>query len=292
MINVSKKTVIFLVAMAAVIAAIAALASFSMVTVPTGHTGVVVTFGRVEDYVLDEGVHLKLPWQTVIKMDNRAQKEQLAFQAFSSDIQQVDVSCAVNFSVDRETSQNLYRNVGVSYYETVMQPRIYESIKAVFANYSAENLIGKRSVLSEEVMAILSPEMKVYGIEIINVSIENIDFSDVFTDAVESKQVAEQSKLQAQIEQEQKTMEQNAEAERKLIQIEAEAEAAKIKADAEAYAVRVQAEAEAEANQKLAASISELFNDYKQIEKWNGELPQIVSGDGTVLPIIDRKSVV
>ena len=287
MINVSKKTVIFLVAMAAVIAAIAALASFSMVTVPTGHTGVVVTFGRVEDYVLDEGVHLKLPWQTVIKMDNRAQKEQLAFQAFSSDIQQVDVSCAVNFSVDRETSQNLYRNVGVSYYETVMQPRIYESIKAVFANYSAENLIGKRSVLSEEVMAILSPEMKVYGIEIINVSIENIDFSDVFTDAVESKQVAEQSKLQAQIEQEQKTMEQNAEAERKLIQIEAEAEAAKIKADAEAYAVRVQAEAEAEANQKLAASISELFNDYKQIEKWNGELPQIVSGDGTVLPIID-----
>ena len=83
-------------------------------------------------------------------------------------------------------------------------------------------------------------------------------------------------------------MEQNAEAQRKLIEVEAVAEAAKIKADADAYAARVKAEAEAEANEKISASISALYNEYKEIEKWNGELPQIVSGDGSsVLPILD-----
>ena len=286
--TVSKKTAVTIALVIIAAAVIAILVSSTMVTVPTGHTGVVVTFGHVEDYVLDEGVHFKLPWQTVTKMDNRAQKETLTFQAFSSDIQQVDVICSVNFSVDRETSQNLYRNVGVDYYGTVMEPRVYESVKSVFARYSAENLVGQRNVLSDEVMSVLSPEMKQYGIEIINISIEDIDFSDVFTNAVESKQVAEQSKLQAQIEQEQKTMEQNAEAQRKLIEVEAVAEAAKIKADADAYAARVKAEAEAEANEKISASISALYNEYKEIEKWNGELPQIVSGDGSsVLPILD-----
>lgn len=88
--------------------------------------------------------------------------------------------------------------------------------------------------------------MKAYGIEIISVSIEDIDFTDVFTDAVEAKQVAEQSKLQAEIEEAQKTMIAQQEAERAQIQANANAEVAKINADAEAYAVKVAAEAEAE----------------------------------------------
>ena len=56
------------------------------VSVPTGHTGVVTTFGKVENFTLEAGVHFKLPWQDVIKMDNRVQKSTLDMSCFSSDV--------------------------------------------------------------------------------------------------------------------------------------------------------------------------------------------------------------
>lgn len=281
-----RRTIFILVLAAVIVVAVLILSSSMVVTVPTGHTGVVATFGKVEEFVLGEGMHFKLPWQTVIKMDNRAQKETITTQAFSSDIQQVDVIISVNFSVDRETSQNLYRNVGVAYYETVIQPRVYENLKAVFAKYSAENLVSERAHLSEKIEELIRPEMKSFGIELLNISIEDIDFTDVFTDAVEAKQVAEQSKLQATIEQEQKVMEAEKEAERQVIAAEAEASVKKIAADAEAYSVKTKAEAEAEANLKIAASLTEELIRYTQAQRWNGELPQYYGGEG-LLPVLD-----
>ena len=283
-----KKTITTLIIVAVAVIALIVLGSLVTVTVPTGHTGVVITFGHVENYVLNEGLHFKLPWQQVIKMDNRAQKAQLNFQAFSSDIQQVNVACSVNFSINKETSQNLYKNIGVSYYTTVVEPRTLENVKSIIAKYSAENLIQSRDTLSTQVKDILSPEMKKYGIEILSIAVEDIDFTDVFTNAVEAKQVAEQSKLQATIEQEQKNMEQEAEAKRKVIAAQAQAEVAKIEADAEAYAVQVQAQAEAEANQKISSSLTELLVKYNETMQWNGELPQIV-GNESVLPVLEME---
>jgi len=281
-----RRIVVTIAVLVLAILAAASLSTSMVVTVPTGHTGVVTTFGKVESYVLDEGIHFKLPWQKVIKMDNRAQKETVITQAFSSDIQQVDVIVSINFSVDRETSQNLYRNVGAAYYTTVIQPRLYENVKAVFAQYSAENLVAKRANLSDEIAELLRPEMKKYGIELLNISIEDIDFTDVFTDAVEAKQVAEQSKLKAAIEQEQKVLEAEKEAERKVIAAKAEADVQKIEAEADAYARTTRAQAEAEANEKIAASLTEALIRYLEAQRWNGELPQIYGADG-ILPILN-----
>ncbi len=283
-----KSTTVKLVIAGVILIALIILSVFVTTTVPTGHTGVVVTFGHVEDYVLSEGLHFKLPWQQVIKVDNRAQKVNLTFQAFSSDIQQVNIICSLNFSVNKETSQNLYKNVGVNYYSTVVEPRIHENVKSIITKYSAENLIQSRETLSTQAKELLVPEMKVYGIEVINVSIEDIDFTDVFTNAVESKQVAEQSKLQATIEQEQKNMEQKADAERRVVAAEADAAVAKIQADADAYAVEVQAKAEAEANKKVSESLTDLLVKYNEALNWNGELPQIVGSDA-VLPILEQE---
>ena len=285
----NKKKIIPLAVLGVIVVLIALLGLTATSTVPAGHTGIVVTFGHVEDYVLEEGLHFKFPWQLVIIMDNRTQKAQLNFQAFSSDIQQVDVKCSVNYSIHKETSQNLYKNIGVNYYSTVVEPRILENVKSIVAKYSAENLIQSRDELSTQTKAILGPEMNAYGIEILSIAIEDIDFTDVFTNAVEAKQVAEQSKLQATIEQEQKNMEQEAEAKRKVVAAEAEAQVAKIQADADAYAVEVQAKAEAEANDKLAASLTELLVKYNETLKWNGELPQIV-GSESVLPILNMEN--
>ncbi len=259
--------------------------------VPTGYTGILTTFGRVEKYTLDAGFHFKSPFQKVVLMDNREQKTVFKTQSFSSDIQQVDIDGSINFSINTATAMNLYREVGTNYFNTLVMPRLLENTKAVFSKYTAENLVAARERLSLTIRDQLSFEMERYGINIISVSIENIDFTDSFTDAVEQKQVAAQKKLQAEIEQEQKTMETQQQAERQRITAEAEAAVKKIQADAAAYATRIQAEAEAEANQKIAASLTESLIKWQQANSWDGKLPTFMSGESsTTLPILNMQT--
>lgn len=267
------------------------------VTVPTGHTGVVTTFGRVEDYVLTEGFHLKNPFQKVIMMDNRAQRQTLKMSAFSSDIQQVDVTCTVNYAIDQVNAQNLYKNVGENYYFKKMEARIKECTKSVFTRYTAEKLMEVRNTLSNQIEELLAPEMLEIGIRIENISIEDVDFTDAFTDAVEAKQVALQKKLKTETEQaelvsvaestaQRDIIAAKADAEKREILAQAEAEIKKIEADAAAYAVKVQAEAEAAANELISKSLTDALISYTEANRWNGELPQFVGND-TMLPIIN-----
>ncbi|MBR2740840.1 MAG: prohibitin family protein [Oscillospiraceae bacterium] len=241
-----------------------------VVMIPTGYTGVVTVFGRVTDKTLEAGLHFVAPWYSIVKMDNRTQRASIETQAFSSDIQQVDVIMSVNYSIDKETAQELYKSVGRNYYENIVYPRILECTKACFSQYTAESLVANRNVLSGKIMNDLSADMRSFGVKVINVSIEDIDFTDAFTDAVEAKQVAEQQKLKAAIEQEQLTLEAEAEAKRAVLKAESDLEVARM---------------EAESNEILSASFSENLIEYYYIQKWNGVLPQVVS-DSSVVPIL------
>ncbi|MBR1686440.1 MAG: prohibitin family protein [Clostridia bacterium] len=255
--------------------------------VPTGYTGILTTFGKVEDFTLDAGFHFKNPVQSVIMMDNREQKTAFTTEAFSSDIQQVEVVGSVNFAINKSTAMNLYKEVGTGYFTTLVMPRLLENTKATFSKFTAENLVAERENLSITIREKLTSEMAKYGINIISVSIENIDFSDSFTDAVEAKQVAAQKKLQAEIEQEQATMETRQAAERQKISAEADAAVKKIEADAAAYATKVQAEAEAEANAKISESLTKDLISFTQARRWDGKLPLYSNGSGITMPILN-----
>lgn len=196
--------------------------------VPTGYTGILTTFGKVEDRTVQAGINIIAPWQKVVKMDNRTQKQLIETQAFSSDIQQVDVVVTLNYCIDKSTAQNLYSSVGTNYSDTILMPRALEGIKTVFAGYSAEELVTNRVELSGKISTIIAEDIAPYGIQISGVSIENLDFTDAFTDAVEAKQVATQNKLTAETKQAQLTLEAEAEAERKIIAANAEAEANRV----------------------------------------------------------------
>ena len=199
----------------------------------------------------------------------------------------MDLQLSVNYCIDQETAQELYRTVGVGYYENVMFPRILENTKAVFSQYSAENLIAKRNALSDLIAANTAEDMKPYGITIVSIAIEDIDFTDAFTAAVEAKQVAAQNKLTAETEQAQKTMEEEATAKRAIIAANAEAEKAVIAANAELEVVKVQAEAalyagekEAEMNKRISESLTPGLIQYYWIKQWDGILPSTVLGEG------------
>ncbi|MCI5565383.1 MAG: SPFH domain-containing protein [Clostridiales bacterium] len=283
----SNKTKKHLILAALAIIVLIAVGSLCTTQIPTGYTAIVTTLGKVENYTLEAGFHFKSPFQKIILMDNREQKTSFFTQAFSSDIQQVEVTGSINYAINKSTAMTLFKEVGTDYFNKLINPRMLENTKAVFSKYTAENLVSAREELSSLIRESMSREMSRYGISIISVSIENIDFTDAFTDAVEAKQVAAQKKLQAEIEQEQKTMETQQQAERQKIEAEAKAEVLKVNADAEAYSTRVKAEAEAEANRKIAESLTESLIRFTQVNRWNGELPRFVSGNqADALPVL------
>ena len=241
-------------------------------TVPTGSTGIVTTFGKVENYTLDAGVTFMTPWKSVICMDNRTQKESLNMNCFSSDIQEVSVTYTINYQINKENAQDIYRQIGKEYFTTIVQPKAYEAVKGVFAKYDASNLISSRSNLSQE--------------------IEDIDFTDAFTNAVEAAQVATQNKIKAQTEQEQAIIEAEAAAERKKIEANAEAEAAIISAEADAKIAAISADSAEYQGQKDAAIMSNLGKmlstypqliDYYRVTNWDGKMPETMLGDTNAL---------
>jgi len=277
----------------------------TVATVPTGHTGILTTFGKVEDKTLEAGMHFKYPFQEIVCMDNRTQVARVELSAFSSDIQEVLVSYSMNYQIEKANAQKIYKDIGVDYYNTVMAPRIQEVVKSVIAKYTAEDLIESRDALSLQITEALVSQLGAYNIEVVSTSVEDIDFSDAFASSVEDKVVAEQALLKAQTEQAQKTMEEEKAAERekikaeaeasvKEIQAEADAEVRKIEAAAEAEAKKLAADAakyagekEAEANKALAESLTEALIKYYEALGWNGELPDtVVSGTDTVLPVL------
>lgn len=261
------------------------LCLFGMVkSIPTGYTGILTTFGRVEDSTLDAGLHIIKPTQKIVLMDNREQRMEFEVSAFSSDIQQTEVVGSVNYMIDKSAAMNLYREVGTNYKNILISPRVLEDVKAVFSHYTAEDLIGSRDELSSLICVSLQECLAEYGIIVTSVAIEDIDFTDTFTNAVEAKQVAAQEKLTAETKQEQATMEQQAAAERQRIAAEADAEVKRLEADAEAYSISVKAEAEAEANKQIAATITDELIEYTKAQMWDGELPTYM-GDGT--PVLD-----
>lgn len=253
--------------------------------VPTGHTGILTTFGKVEDTTLEAGLHFKLPIQEVVVMDNRTQKSVVELSCFSSDIQEVSVKYSINYQIQKTDAQNIYKTIGVNYYDVVMQPRIEVAVRSVIAKYTAETLIENRDSLSSQITDILLDELATYNIDVVNTAIEDMDFSDVFTQAVEAKQVAQQEKLKAETEQEQKTMEEQAAADRQVIAATAEAEVAQIQAQADAEVLKIQADAaeyagqrDAAVNKALADSLDETLLEYYAIKQWDGKMPDYLAG--------------
>ena len=261
----------------------------STVVIKAGHTGVVSTFGRVSENVLQEGLNFKAPWQKVTKMDNRIVKIEIATEAFSSDLQTVSVNLAVGYRVDPNMSYYIVKNIGKHYEENIIIPAVHEVMKSIVAEYSAEKSIANRNDISLALSEDLNTKLSTNGIHIADINIIDFDFNDTYINAIEAKQVAEQQRKQAEIEQERLTMEQEAKAKRQKIEADAAAQVAEIEAEAAAKVTKINADAiayagqkEAEANTEIASSLTDALVEYKKIEQWDGKLPSITGSDSII----------
>lgn len=267
------------IAVAAIVVLLIAVLFFSVtVVIGSGHTGVVSTFGRVSEDVLQEGFHFKLPWQKVTKVDNRISMLTVSTEAFSSDLQTVNVVVAVNYRIDTSKSYYIIKNVGKNYEDVLVTPSVNEVLKQIIALYTAEQSITNRGVISSALLDGLNEKLNLSGVYVSDINIIDFDFSETYIQAIEAKQVAEQEKLKAQIQQEQLTMEKQAQAERDIIAAEAALEVSKIEAEAVEFA----GQKEAAANKAIAESITPELVEYYKVQAWDGSLPSITGSDSII----------
>ena len=233
------------------------------VQVGAGERGIVMNFGAVQDKVLNEGSHFRVPvMQEIILMDIKIHKVVTDAASASSDLQDVALSVALNYHVIPEKANLVYQTIGMEFKERMIDPAIQEVMKAVSARYTAEELITKRPAVSAEMQESLTKRLLLSNISVDAFSIVSFSFSKIFTDAIEAKQTAEQNALKAK---------------RDLDRIKVEAEQTIAAATAEAEALRLQ-------KMNISPDLIELRKieaNLKAIEKWNGILPQ-VTGAGAV----------
>lgn len=258
------------------IAIVAAVAIFGLVNATTivdaGTRGVVKTFGEVTG-VFDEGLHFRAPFVTnVVPVDVKTQRLISESSAASRDLQIVTTQVVLNYRVDPEQVGTLVREIGTDYEAKIIDPAIQESVKAATAQFTAENLITQRPLVSESIRQVLNERLTPRGIIVEEVSITEFNFSDEFSRAIEAKQVAEQDALRA---------------ERELRRAQIEAQQQVARAEAEAQARLEVARAEAEALRLQREVISPELLQLRFIERWDGVLPRFMGGDSGLVPFVN-----
>lgn len=242
------------------------------VQIGAGERGVVLNFGAVQPLVRGEGLHFRIPiMQQVIPIDVKVQKASTDATASSSNLQEVSSTVAINFHIIPDKANIVYQTIGLEFKERIIDPAVQEVVKAVSARYTAEDLITKRSAVSDAMKSTLTERLLIHNIAVDAFSIVGFSFSKIYMDAIESKQTAEQLAMKAQ---------------RDLERIKIEAEQKITSAKAEAEALRLQRE-------NISPDLIELRKieaNLKAIEKWNGILPQ-VTGSGSI-PFIGVGDVV
>ena len=267
------------------------LATSAFVIVESGHVGVVVTLGAVQPVPLSEGFHLKKPFMdTIVQTDVRLTKAVSKSVAASKDLQTVQTQVSVQYSLTGAVAPRTYQRIGTRdvVAATVIEPAIQESVKAVTAQFTAEQLITRRAEVKQQIQAAIESFIRVTledkdvptALTIANVAITDFEFSDEFNKAIELKVRAEQEALQAINE---KT--------RRVTQAEADYQERKLAADGEAYEIEAASKAKADA---IAREAKALKNNPQLIqlrlaEKWDGTLPRFTGGES--IPLINIDSV-
>jgi regulator of protease activity HflC (stomatin/prohibitin superfamily) len=245
--------------------------------------------GAVKMTPLKEGFHFKKPFiDQVEEIDIRLRKAESQATAASKDLQVVSTKVAVQYSLTGPVVPLTYQKIGRREIveSTLIDPAIMESVKAVTAQYTAEQLITKRAevkvriqqAIDEFIETTLEQKNVVGALSLANVAITDFQFSAEFNRAIEEKVRAEQEALKAKNEKL-----------RRVTQAEAAAAERTLAADAEAYQIEVASKARADAIRREAEALkgNPALIQLRLAEQWDGKLPQVAGGSSIPLLNID-----
>ena len=266
------------------------LISGSFTIIPTGYTGVRVTFGQVEQNTLPHGFNFHLPIiQEIVTVNNKQQDIKFESPITSETSERNEVTfqgITVTYQINPDKSAWIYANV-TNYEEGLVN----ESLVASAIKTSSKTLspvdCTNRSILEpiakENIQKSLDEK---YGQQV--VYINKVVISDAKFDQEYDEKIAK--KQQAQIDYETQQIENK----KNIEKASADAEVRKTQAQAEADAKLIEAEAEAEANRTLSESIDANVLSNRYYDTWNGQLPTTIVGEGgaqIMLPVGNSTTV-
>jgi len=223
--------------------------------VDEGERGVRVRMGSVVS-VQPPGFYFKIPFfEAMPKISVRTQsvvyERENPLASASSDLQDVQIASVTNYHLDPSKVAEVY----TQYYtlavfeESVIRPRVRDTVKAIASQYSASDLITKRPEFAEKVALTLNDRLVETYVVVEQSNITDVQFSPSFSAAIEEKVTAVQQADAAK---------------NQLVRIEYEAQQRIVTATAEAESIRIQAEA---INSQGGADYVEKL----RIEKWDGK---------------------
>ena len=232
---------------------------FSYHTVDTGNVVVIKELGKIVE-VKQPGTYFDF-WVTRNRTtyDTRVQSVPIETMAYSSDAQTMTLKMTLQYEIlSDEVAQIATKYGSLDALQTRITAVVTDRIKAVMSSYKAMDIIANRAEMSPAIEeAIRNAVGAEYHVNIVTIAITDIEFSESFENAVEEKMIAEQKQLKADYENQTKIAQAEADAKAKLLA----------------------AEAEAEANKLLEQTLTEMILQEMYLDKWNGELPEVVAGD-------------
>ena len=184
-----------------IVAALLVLIGFnSYVVINPGEAGVLSLLGKAQEDALLEGIHYKIPFISKVDVyDVTVQKFEVPAQSATKDLQDLKASFAINFRLDPVKVVDIRRKQGTlsNVVSKVIAPQTQESFKVAAARKTAEEAITKRDELKEDFDVALNNRLDKYGILVLDTSVIDLNFTKEFAQAVEDKQIAEQSAQRA-----------------------------------------------------------------------------------------------
>lgn len=244
------------------------VAPFAFYIVEPGFTAIHLRLGKINTIAQEPGYYIQIPGlDSVTFFDTRIQKAEIETSAMSKDLQTVDIGMVVNYRIDN--ALKIYQEIGSNFEKIIIDPFVQESVKAVVAKFTAEDLIQKRHEAKDRVIEELAERLASKYIALVDFNFTHLDFSPDFIHAVEEKQIAEQQAKRAHNLTE---------------KVREEANQMRMRAEAEAYALKVKREAVTEELIRL----QEIEAQLKAIERWNGVLPQVTGQNVPMVQITPR----
>jgi regulator of protease activity HflC (stomatin/prohibitin superfamily) len=239
---------------------------------------VLLTWGRVEEVNLPEGLTFKTPFsQEVIAVPVMIQKAEVTESTASNDLQEITTKLAVHYHIREDSAWLVYQTMRQNYLHLLVEPVIMEELKATTAHWSAEELITMRPLVVEQLTNSLNNRLKPFGIDVLTVNIIDFDFTADFWSAIERKVVAQQDALTEKNKMEIARYQQL----QAIITAEGQYNVTVIRANAEAMKKILEANGTATAIQLITEQMTPEYALYLWISQWDGKLPLVMAGNQT-----------
>jgi regulator of protease activity HflC (stomatin/prohibitin superfamily) len=294
------------------IAAAAALTAANCVyfVQPTEMAGLRRLGSIVSDVPAGPGLHVKSPIDTV----DRLQVSLTPFSVddltvYTVDNQPVRIGIGLTYRVPTASVFKLLYTVGRSGnvdIDATLRPIVADRALRVFARHNTVSISAEREQIATEIRAeAASAIAQNFGLEITDLQLSRIEYSDAFTQSVEAAVKAkneaiqaentvariryegEQAKVQAQAEAAATVSRAQGEAEATLTRARAAKESAILQAQGEAAAIDLKGAANAHALQLAAAAVASnpKVIEYETARRWSGQVPATMLA-GAAVPFV------